>query len=213
MKHAVILAHPKPGSLCAGIAAAYVKAVRALGHEAEVRDLYAMGFDPRLRAGEIPTEAGYALEPDAEAERARVGGADVFVFVYPFWFNAPPAILKGYVDRVLSMGFGYEFDFGGTTGLLLGRQLLSFSTSGAPDSWVRETGALRTLVAQFDRHLAGVTGLTVADHIHFGGITSALTKAEAKDVFKRVKTAANKLFPRSPGPRSPGDGPVKAVGV
>ena len=52
MKHAVILAHPRPESFTASVAGAYVRAVRQLGHDVVVRDLYGIGFDPCLKAGE-----------------------------------------------------------------------------------------------------------------------------------------------------------------
>lgn len=194
MKHAIILAHPKATSLCAGIARAYAQAVQALGQDALVRDLYALDFDPRLRAAELPGADGFSIGTDVERERAEVGDADIFVFVYPFWFNAAPAILKGYVDRVLSMGFGYNFDFGGTSPLLEGRSLISFSTSGAPDKWVQQTDALGTLTAHFDQHLAAVTGLTVLDHIHFGGINSTLEADDARDIFAQVQRSVRRLF-------------------
>ena len=54
------------------------------------------------------------------AERGVLAEADVFAFVYPLWFNAQPAILKGYVDRVFSLGFGFAPGAGGTEPLLAG---------------------------------------------------------------------------------------------
>ena len=135
MKHAVIVAHPDARSLTRSIAEAYAKSVRALGQEVLVRDLYSMGFDPCLKASEIPSPAGFRFEADVVAERKLLADVDVFALVYPFWFNAPPAILKGYVDRVFSMGFGYEPGLGGTESLLDGKKLISFSLSGAPEHW------------------------------------------------------------------------------
>ena len=79
MKYAIILAHPKPYSICASIASAYAAAAHSLGHRVAVRDLYAMDFDPRLRADELPTEVGYQMAADAIAERAHVADAAVFV--------------------------------------------------------------------------------------------------------------------------------------
>jgi NAD(P)H dehydrogenase (quinone) len=193
MKHAVIFAHPKLESLTATVAQTYAAEARELGHEVVVRDLYRMNFDPCLKAEEIPTEEGYRAAPDVVAERQVLEHADVFVFVYPFWFNAPPAILKGYVDRVFSMGFGYEPMAGGTTSLLDGRRLISFTTSGAPDRWVQSTNALTTLIAGFDNHLAAVCGLTVADHVHFGGITPVVTEAWIAQIQADVRKAARQL--------------------
>ena len=108
-------------------------------------------------------------------ERALLADADVFAFVYPLWFNGPPAILKGYVDRVFGMGFGFTPAFGGTDPALRGRRLISFTTSGAPDAWVQDTGAMDALRRLFDDHLAGVCGLEVVDHVHFGGMVSGIT--------------------------------------
>lgn len=190
MKHAIILAHPEPKSLNAAIAKAYAAAVRKLGHKAVVRDLYAMGFDPCLKAAEIPGASPPTFGADVKAERKRLADADVFVFVYPFWFNAPPAILKGYVDRVFGMGFGFRPAFGGTEPALTGRRLLSFSTSGAPEAWVRSTGAMDALARLFDQHLAGTCGLEVAGHVHFGGVVTGLSDEAVQDILSQVRAAA-----------------------
>ncbi len=194
MKHAVIVAHPNPESLTCSVGAAYVKSVKALGHEVVVRDLYCIGFDPCLKAAEIPVASGCQFAADVVAEREGLADIDVFAFVYPFWFNAPPAILKGYVDRVFSMGFGYEPGMGGTESLLDGKKLISFTTSGAPDQWVRDTGALETLMALFDRHLGAMCGLQVVDHVHSGGIVSNLTSEAADEVLKGVRRAVSAHF-------------------
>src|SRR4051794_654314 len=118
MKHAVIIAHPAPRSLACAVGETYADAVTALGHTVVVRDLYRMGFDPCLKADEIPKASGVQFGADVLAERQLLADVDVFAFVYPFWFNAPPAMLKGYVDRVFSAGFGYAPGMGGAESLL-----------------------------------------------------------------------------------------------
>ena len=194
MKHAIILAHPRPDSLNAAVARAYADALRGFGEEVIVRDLYAMGFDPCLKAAEIPGPAGYEAAPDVAAERALLSAIQVFIFVYPLWFNAPPAILKGYVDRVFSMGFGYLPVFGGTEPGLQGRQLISFTSSGAPDAWVASTGALDALRQVFDSHIAAVCGLSVIDHVHFGGMVPGITEEAFEDTLEAVRAAAERHF-------------------
>ena len=119
---------------------------------------------------------------------------DVFAFIYPLWFNAPPAILKGYVDRVFSMGFGYKPGFGGTEPALVGRRLISFSFSGAPDDWVRDTGALTALVTLFDRHVAAMCGLQVVDHVHNGGVTHNLREDAVTDILASIRQAVLNAF-------------------
>lgn len=194
MKHAIILAHPEPASLNAAIARTYAEAVTGLGHQAVLRDLYAMGFDPCLKAAEIPGPAKPSFGADVIAERALLADVDVFAFVYPLWFNAPPAILKGYVDRIFGMGFGFRPAFGGTDPTLGGRRLISFTTSGAPDDWVRGTGAIEALRRLFDDHLAGVCGLKVVDHVHFGGMVSGVTQEAFDAVLDQVRETSARRF-------------------
>ena len=194
MKHAVIIAHPNAHSLAGAVGKTYTDAVEGLGQRAVVRDLYRMGFDPCLRSGEIPTPSGFQFGDDVVAERLLLADVDVFVFVYPLWFNAPPAILKGYVDRVFSMGFGYEPGLGGTETLLDGKRLISFTSSGAPDHWVRETGALNALTALFDRHLSAMCGLQMVDHVHAGGVVSDITPEAVEDILKGVRRAVDAHF-------------------
>ena len=194
MKHAVIIAHPNPRSLTHAVGEAYAVAARALGHQVLVRDLYAIDFDPRLRDAEIPHLSAPTPGADVVAERAELADVDVFAFIYPFWFNAPPAILKGYVDRVFCMGFGYGPALGGTEPLLEGRQLISFTLSGAPDQWVQDTGALTGLVSMFDSHFARMCGLRLVDHVHTGGIAPNMTEEAVQDVRNRVADAVSRRF-------------------
>jgi NAD(P)H dehydrogenase (quinone) len=195
MKHAVVIAHPNSYSLTRSAAEAYAEAARALGHGVLVRDLYAMKFDPLLRAEEIPQLTPPTPGPDVAAERAVLADVDVFAFVYPFWFNAPPAILKGYVDRVFGMGFGYAPVLGGgTEPLLEGRRLISFSFSGAPEQWVQQTGALRALMSIFDGHLAQMCGLELVDHIHTGGVAPNMTEEAVAEILARVRETVSTLF-------------------
>jgi NAD(P)H dehydrogenase (quinone) len=194
MKHAVIVSHPRTTSFTGTLARGYVDAVHAMGHRAEVRDLYALNFDPRLKADEIPDAAGFAPGDDVKAERALLADADVFAFFYPFWFNAPPAMLKGYLERVFGMGFSYSRISGGTKPQFVGRKMFSVSTSGAPQDWVRQTGALDAERKLFDTHFAAVCGLNVVDHVHFGGIVPGVRADFVERCVDDVKAAARRHF-------------------
>jgi NAD(P)H dehydrogenase (quinone) len=196
MKHAVIVAHPNARSLSRSIAGAYAASVGALGQQVVLRDLYGMGFDPCLKAYEIPRSAEVQFAPDVVAERRLLADVDVFALVYPFWFNAPPAILKGYIDRVFSMGFGFEPGRGGTEPLLDGKKLISFSLSGAPEHWVRDTGAMQALMTLFDRHLCAMCGLQLVDHVHTGGIVDNMTQEAVDEVLASVGRAVDAHFGR-----------------
>lgn len=194
MKHALIVAHPNPDSFTQSVARTARKALTHLGHANIARDLYAIDWDPRLKRQEVPDGAGYQTAPDTQAERIALSDIDSFIFVYPWWFNAPPAILKGYVDRVFSHGFGFRPVFGGMEPALVGRRLTTFSLSGAPDHWVRDTHALDRLIADFDHHLCAMCGLRYLDHIHLGGVSPGMTPEAGADLLETAKAAVLRIF-------------------
>jgi len=194
MRHAIILAHPLPTSFDAEAARRYAATVGGFGHQADLRDLYALGFEPRLQASEIPWAENFAVAADVAKERAIVARADVILFVYPLWFNAPPAMLKGYAERVFGMGFAYGPGEGGTRPLLAGKSLVTVSSSGAPESWVDQTGAVTRLRRDFDEHFAAVCGLAVLEHLNLGGVTPAIRPDAAEAMFAEVEAMAQRLF-------------------
>ncbi len=194
MKHAVIVAHPNPDSFTASLAAAYREAGLAAGHEVLYRDLYAMGFDPRLSESEIPWSKQFALKDDVIAERGLLNDVDVFAFFYPIWLNAPPAILKGYLERIFGLGFAYRREGAGNAPLLKGRRMISFTASGAPTEWVIQSGAWAAMRTLFDSHFAAVCGLEVVDHLHFGGIHPGIRADSVEGDRDAVRTTFARHF-------------------
>lgn len=200
MKHAVIVAHPRRNSFTLAVAEAWAEAARAAGAEAVVRDLYRMGFDPLLHEDELPDHEGYAPRPDVVEERRVIGDADAFVLVYPLWFNATPAMLKGYLDRVFGLGFGYSPQSGGgNRPLLPGRLLVSFTSSGAPQHWVESSGAWAAMQAHFDRHLADVCGFEIAGRYNFGGVHAGIREDAVAQRLEEVRARATELVRRMGG--------------
>ncbi len=193
MKHAIILAHPSESSFTAAMAQACMDAVIAKGGTVVVRDLYRMKFDPRLQECEIPWSADFKTLPDVLDERSILAGTDVFALFYPLWLNSPPAIIKGYMERVFGMGFAYKRGRGGNEPLLTGRRLFSVSSSGAPMDWVIKTGAWQAMRTLFDAHFAAVCGLEVADHIHFGGVVPGARKDFVEKCAATVREKASSL--------------------
>ncbi|HEY0267212.1 MAG TPA: NAD(P)H-dependent oxidoreductase [Rhizomicrobium sp.] len=171
MKHAIIIAHPMGRSFTASAAGAYAQACAALGHTTVTRDLYRTGFDPCLKSGELPFAENFAPMADVAAERGLLGDCDVFALFYPFWLNSPPAMMKGYLERVFGFGFAYGGGGHSYNPLLMGRKLISFSSSGAPSAWVERTGALGAVHTLFDTYFATLCGMTLLDHVHVGGVT------------------------------------------
>jgi NAD(P)H dehydrogenase (quinone) len=191
MKHALIVAHPADRSFTASVAEVYRREVEAMGHQTIVRDLYRLGFDPCLKAGEIPSAEHFAPGPDVEAEREAIGDCHVFALFYPLWLNAPPAILKGYLDRVFGFGFAYGGEGRSFNPLLKGRCLISFTSSGAPAEWVEKTGSTDALSVLVDRYFAQLCGMSPMGRVHAGGIIPGASEffiqARLNDIAKSVR--------------------------
>jgi len=196
LKHAVIFAHPRARSFTAAVADAYARAAEAAGGTVEMRDLYRIGFDPCLKAEEMPGARSFGPAPDVVAERERLADCDVFALIYPFWLNAPPAMLKGYLDRVFGFGFAYGGAGQSANPLLTGRKLISFTASGAPTQWVQETGTLEAVQTLFDRSFARQCGLTPLSHTHFGGLAPVTSQAFIQARLADVATIVTRHFGR-----------------
>jgi putative NADPH-quinone reductase len=135
MNISVILAHPHPGSFNHAIADTVAATLRTAGHAVIVHDLCAEGFNPLLPANEISREA--ILPQEIAAHCAEIAAADGIIFVHPDWWGMPPAILKGWIDRVLRPGVAYRFaetdsGEGIPIGLLKAKAVIVFNTSNTP---------------------------------------------------------------------------------
>lgn len=158
-RHAVILCHPDPHSFSHGVANAYSDAVRAAGQQVALRDLYALNFDPVLRANERPTLINPIRSRDVTAELDIISGSHVFVLIYPIWFGTPPAMMKGYIERVLGSEVSPEAaQHQISSNLLGGKRLLSFTTSAATNIWLSEQGQEQGLRSVLDQYLVHAFG-------------------------------------------------------
>ena len=131
----MILAHPDPQSFNHAIAQTAVTHLVRNGHQTIIHDLYAESFDPLLLAPEIPTEA--ALPPDIVQHCEEIRFADGIIIVHPNWWGQPPAILKGWVDRVIRPEVAYKFLEGDKgegipVGLLKAQAAIVFNTANTP---------------------------------------------------------------------------------
>ena len=101
----LVVAHPSPDSFSHALAHAAREALVEREFAVDWHDLYAEGFDPVQRTG----EAGNTASADALVERhcAELARADLVVVCHPNWWGQPPAILKGWIDRVFRLGTAY----------------------------------------------------------------------------------------------------------
>lgn len=198
IRHVLVLAHPASESFNASVVQTYCETVRACGQEVLVRDLYEMAFDPVLKDDERPRAGGIALSPDVLAEIKAIRGADIYTLVYPIWYAMPPAIMKGYIDRVLGAGVTpQEIQRREAQGVLNGRHMLSITTSGTRDIWLDEQGQIESLRMLTTHYLLHAFGMKSCQHLHLGGVVEGLSKRfvdqALSDVHERARTVCATL--------------------
>ena len=134
---AVIVAHPCADSLTHALAERARTGLTAAGHDVTTVDLYALGFGAAMTPTERERYHGDdpIVDPLVAEQAELVTSAEALVFVYPTWWSGLPAILKGWLERVMVPGVGFVFDE--RTGKVrpgLGqvRHIVGVSTYGSP---------------------------------------------------------------------------------
>lgn len=108
MRVLLVYGHPRPDSFSAALRDTAAAALEAAGHAVEILDLYGRDFDPRLSAGERGAYYDEGAErPDLAEHVAALRRAEALVFVYPTWWFGPPAMVKGWLDRVWRPGVAF----------------------------------------------------------------------------------------------------------
>lgn len=188
IRHLVVLSHPMHGSFNHQIAETYRETARECGQDVLLRDLYALRFDPILEyVGQLPE---LQMLDDVEAIR----NCDVLTFIYPIWFGLPPAMIKGYVDRVLGAGFQPTADhLRADSPFLAGKRMLSITTSASSDVWLAEQGQLSALRDGFDHYLATIFGLASAERVHLDSIVPNLNARYAEEQLERLREATRAI--------------------
>lgn len=136
MKISVILGHPYEKSFNAAIAETVVDTLRELGHTVMFHDLYGEKFNPVIPANELVSDD--VKDDLVKLHQQEIKEADGIVIIHPNWWGQPPAVLKGWVDRVLREKVAYTFpedDNGGglPIGLLKAKAGIVFNTSNTPE--------------------------------------------------------------------------------
>lgn len=175
MKVLVVYAHPNPQSFNHAILEAFTAGLAEAQHEYEIVDLYAVNFNPCLSGKDLSNLFERTPADDIRAQQEKVSSSDAVVFIYPVWWTGPPAILKGWIDRVLSMGFAYGFDEkdGHPVGLLKNRKALVLNTAGSAAEEASMSGSADALKKIQDDLTLRFCGINDVGHVIFHNIIMA----------------------------------------
>jgi NAD(P)H dehydrogenase (quinone) len=196
MKISVILAHPDEGSFNHAIARTAVEHLQSRGHSVFFHDLYGEGFDPILVREEISKDA--YLPEIVRKHCNEITQADGIVIVHPNWWGQPPAILKGWIDRVIRPGIAYEFLEGDSgegvpKGLLKAKAAMVFNTSNTET--VRENRVFGDpLETIWKNCVFGLCGIPVFKRTMFNVIITS-TETQRTKWLNDVRREIDTIFP------------------
>lgn len=197
MRIAVILAHPDPKSFNHAIASAAVEAIKANGHNVFYHDLYQEKFDPLLQTKEIANDT--ILPAVIKKHCEEIAAASGIVIVHPNWWGQSPAILKGWVDRVIRPDVAYEFLEGDSgegvpKGLLKAQAALIFNTSNTETQREKNVfgDPLETIWKNCIFGLCGVTNF----HRRMFNVVVTSTEDQRRNWLIDVEKDINTFFPQ-----------------
>lgn len=185
MRTLIILGHPDKKSLCSALADHYENGAREKGGDVARINISEISFNPNLKNG---YRVSQNLEPDLIEAQRLIKWANHIVIVYPVWWGSVPALLKGFLDRVLLPGYAFKYRENSTSWdkLLVGRSARLIVASDGPVWWLYlnyfhpAVNMMKKAVLEF----CGVSPVTV---MSFGSIRNANDKKREGILYKAYR--------------------------
>ena len=190
MQALIVIGHHDPHSLTHALAGQIAEGLASAGHRCEFADLASEGFDPRFSMADHAVHRRLAPAPDdVLREQARIERADALVLVYPIYWWSLPALLKGWVERVFSHGWAFEYEGGTVIKKLRGMNVHLVGVAGADAGTFERHGygdAMRVQIEHgiFDYCGANVLSSTLLDDSE--GPAAALLLASARHLGEQL---------------------------
>lgn len=185
----IVYAHPNPASFNRAILEVVDTTLRDHGHATRVRDLYAMHCRAVLDGEDLLRNWRGDLPADTRREQDAVRWAGGLVFVYPIWWFGPPAILKGWIDRVFTRRFAFDFGPGGMMGLLTQEKALIINTLGGDAATYQRERWHELLVRPMAEGVLGACGIRTVLHRAFYQVPT-VSQAERQAMLEDVRALA-----------------------
>jgi NAD(P)H dehydrogenase (quinone) len=152
----IVYAHPEPKSFNGAMKDLAVQTLTGAGHTVQVSDLYAQQFQPRITWDDFPKPLNpnvmsilpemenarntNTVEASVRAEQEKLLWSNLVILQFPLWWFSMPAIMKGWVDRVMTLGFAFHWGQMYDTGMLAGRRAIISTTTGGPSTGYEPNG-------------------------------------------------------------------------
>ena len=189
MRTLIVLGHPDKQSFCASLADSYERGAKEKGGDVERINLIDLRFDPILRNGYRKIQN---LESDLVEAQRLIKWANHIVFVYPVWWSGPPALLKGFIDRVFLPNFAFKYRENSTNWdkLLTGRSARLILTSDAPIAWLY-LAYLHPALNMMKKATLEFCGVSPVSVTSFGSIKNANEKKREGLIYDTYRAGLN----------------------
>lgn len=191
MNHLIIYSHPNPNSFNQAILDKTI-ASSSNANKVIVRDLYQLNFQPTLNWQEFTATLSQQYVDDVAKEHRYWQDADVITLIYPLWWMGFPAILKGYLDRVLSYDFAYTNGTPESIGLLTNKKMQQFVTLGNSNEKYERKGFLTALEHTLGKGLFEFCGIKEVKMHYFGNI--GLKSTNYASILHQVEDSCRKIL-------------------
>ncbi len=211
----IVHAHENPDSFCSSLANTAKAYFEKNGHNVVLSDLYQKQFNPvggkhdfeslsdasyyKYANEQIFASQNTKFVSELEEEMQQLLAADILIFNFPLWWFGMPAILKGWVDRVLAYGFAYGGTYGFfNEGRFRGKRAFLCLTTGSPADFYTETGAhgrnISNILKNIHQGVLGLIGFDVLpDFVGYG--VSRITDKERCSILENYETYLKEKFP------------------
>lgn len=188
MNYLVISSHPYSESFNVGVAENVAEVLKEKGEQVSVIDLVSDGFDPVMSSDDLMKwRTGGINDPLVIEYMKKIDEADVLVFPFPLWWGHMPAILKGFCDKVLQVGFAYKYDENGNmVGLLNDKKAVVITTMQMTNE-VYDGYLQNPIIGSFIKDTLQVCGIDVAKHFQIETIVSG-GKEYTDEKMNEIKT-------------------------
>ncbi|WP_373070014.1 NAD(P)H-dependent oxidoreductase [Sulfurimonas sp.] len=168
----IVVANPKEDSFSFAMANKYKNKCKEKNYDVEFLDLYRdENQQPFFTNEQVTTK-------EMKYYQEKISKADEITFVFPYWWGSMPAILKNFIDWNFSNGFAFEYVNSRPHGLLKGKSVKVFTTTGAPYLFYMLTGAHRRLRSMLKEQIIEFCGMKFEEFNIFGGVDTSKKKMQ-----------------------------------
>ncbi|HOK37908.1 MAG: NAD(P)H-dependent oxidoreductase [Bacteroidales bacterium] len=192
MRTLIVYANYKENSFTSAIKDQVAETFHQNGHEVVIRNLYEIKFNPVLTKNDLESIENEIFPVDIMNEQKFIQWADLICFVYPIWWSGMPAILKGYLERVLVMGYAFEFKGDDVIPKLTNKKVAIFNSTGNKKVYKNEKH-LEALNIITREAIFGFCGMKVIEHKYYQ-CCDKNNSVEVEKIMDDIKTTVETIL-------------------